>query len=142
MLKKMVITLLYWLVFSSLSHASIETYQFDTQQQSDDYDELIFELRCLVCQNQNLADSNAELAQDLRQKVHHMLVEEKATKAEIVSFMVARYGEFVLYKPPVNDNTYLLWVGPFFLLAIGLWMAVRFVRGQANLNENEEREQK
>jgi cytochrome c-type biogenesis protein CcmH len=76
------------------------------------------ELRCLVCQNQSLADSNAELALDLKREVERMMVEGK-TDAEIKTFLVQRYGDFVLYKPPVQTNTLLLWGGPFALLFVG-----------------------
>lgn len=129
-LRKLLSTLLLsaLLLVSSQSWAAIETYQFANKQQEEDYKELIFELRCLVCQNQNLADSNAELAQDLRQQVYEMLTKQNASKDEIVDYMVARYGEFVMYKPPVEPNTYLLWVGPFLFVLIGLWILVRIVR--------------
>ena len=76
------------------------------------------ELRCLVCQNQSLADSNAGLAQDLRREIRVMIVEGKKDK-EIVDFLVQRYGDFVLYRPPVKSTTALLWFGPFVLLLIG-----------------------
>jgi cytochrome c-type biogenesis protein CcmH len=76
------------------------------------------ELRCLVCQNQSLADSNAELALDLKREVERLMTEGK-TDADIKAFLVQRYGDFVLYKPPVQNNTLLLWGGPFALLAIG-----------------------
>lgn len=77
------------------------------------------ELRCLVCQNQNIADSNAELAQDLRREIRGMIKEGKSDK-EIIDFMVARYGDFVLYLPPFKATTALLWVGPLLLLLVGL----------------------
>jgi cytochrome c-type biogenesis protein CcmH len=76
------------------------------------------ELRCLVCQNQSLADSNAELAVDLKREVERLMTEGK-TDADIKSFLVQRYGDFVLYKPPVQNNTLLLWGGPFALLVVG-----------------------
>jgi cytochrome c-type biogenesis protein CcmH len=76
------------------------------------------ELRCLVCQNQSLADSNAELALDLKREVERLMTEGK-TDADIKAFLVQRYGDFVLYKPPVQNNTLLLWGGPFALLAVG-----------------------
>jgi len=123
------------LSFQSQSFAAIETYQFDNVEQEEAYKELIFELRCLVCQNQNLADSNAELAQDLRQQVYEMLTKQNAGKDEIVDYMVARYGEFVMYKPPVEPNTYLLWVGPFLFLLIGLWILIRIIRSNQQNNE-------
>ncbi|MGF1548549.1 MAG: cytochrome c-type biogenesis protein CcmH [Thiotrichales bacterium] len=91
------------------------------------FKDLIAELRCLVCQNQNLADSDAELARDLREEVHRMLREGKSD-AEILDFMVVRYGDFVLYRPPVQSNTLLLWIGPFVILAVGLLTAIIFVR--------------
>lgn len=88
------------------------------------------ELRCLVCQNQNIADSNAELAQDLRREVRGMIKAGKSDK-EIVDFMVARYGDFVLYRPPVQGNTLLLWGGPAALLILGLVALVRYQRRRA-----------
>jgi cytochrome c-type biogenesis protein CcmH len=83
------------------------------------------ELRCLVCQNQTLADSNAPLAEDLRREVRE-LAQQGKSDAEIKQYLVARYGDFVLYKPPVKPTTYLLWFGPFaFLLGGGLvWYVV------------------
>lgn len=77
------------------------------------------QLRCLVCQNQNLADSNAELAVDLKNQVRDML-KKGMSESQIVEFMVQRYGDFVLYKPPVKSTTWLLWGGPFILLIMGL----------------------
>lgn len=85
------------------------------------------QLRCLVCQNQTLAESNAPLAEDLRQEVRELAVSGKSD-SEIRSYLVARYGDFVLYKPPVKPATYLLWFGPFLLLACGgvvWWIVVR-----------------
>ena len=89
------------------------------------------ELRCLVCQNQTIADSNAELAQDLRREIRVMIRDGKSDK-EIVDFMVARYGDFVLYRPPVKGITLLLWGGPIALLVLGLFLLLRYLkqRGQ------------
>src|SRR5512138_1119680 len=91
---------------------------------------LAHELRCLVCQNQTLADSNAPLAQDLRNQIREQL---KAGKSErdVIDFMVARYGDFVLYRPPFKATTVALWSGPFVLLALGAWLLVRRVRKKA-----------
>jgi cytochrome c-type biogenesis protein CcmH len=85
------------------------------------------ELRCLVCQNQTIADSNAELAQDLRREVRSMIKEGKSDK-EIVDFMVTRYGDFVLYRPPVKGITLLLWGGPVGLMLLGLFILQRYLR--------------
>ena len=84
--------------------------------------ELSAELRCLVCQNQTIADSNADLAVDLRRIVRSQILEGKSD-AEIKTYLVARYGDFVLYKPPMQGNTTLLWFGPFALLfgGAGVW---------------------
>jgi cytochrome c-type biogenesis protein CcmH len=88
------------------------------------------ELRCLVCQNQNIADSNAELAQDLRREIRTMIGAGKSDK-EIIDFMVVRYGDFVLYRPPVKGATLLLWGGPVVLLVLGLFILVRYQRRRA-----------
>ena len=79
---------------------------------------LAVELRCLVCQNQTLADSNAPLAEDLRREVREMIVKNMSDQ-EIIDFLVSRYGDFVLYRPPLKSTTTVLWVGPFVLLAVG-----------------------
>lgn len=93
------------------------------------YRTLVAELRCLVCQNQSLAESEAGLARDLRDQVHVMLGEGR-TDAEIVDYMTARYGDFVLYRPPLRPATIALWVGPFLLGALGLWVLARHVGRQ------------
>lgn len=95
-----------------------EPLVFESMLQEDRFNQLTLELRCLVCQNQNLADSDAQLAHDLRAEVHEMLVAGKSDD-EIKQFMVERYGDFVLYRPPVQKNTYLLWLAPMALLLIG-----------------------
>ncbi len=88
------------------------------------------ELRCLVCQNQTIADSNAELAQDLRREVRAMIRDGKSDQ-QIIDFMVTRYGDFVLYRPPVKSTTWLLWFGPFLLLAGGVAGLVAYLRRRA-----------
>ncbi len=107
--------------------AVIEQYSFENAQQEQLYQSMIKELRCLVCQNQNLADSNADLAKDLRNKTYEMVTTGNSRK-EIADFMVARYGDFVLYRPPVNSSTALLWFGPFVFLALALLIAWRIIR--------------
>jgi cytochrome c-type biogenesis protein CcmH len=85
------------------------------------------ELRCLVCQNQTLADSNAPLAVDLRNTIREQLA-KGASEKDVVDFMTARYGDFVLYRPPFKGTTLLLWTGPFVLLALGVFLFVRRIR--------------
>ena len=85
------------------------------------------ELRCLVCQNQTIADSNAGLAVDLRRETRAMLRQGKSD-AEIIAYMTARYGDFVLYRPPLKASTLGLWAGPFVILAFGAWLLLRRLR--------------
>jgi cytochrome c-type biogenesis protein CcmH len=110
--------------------AAIETYQFDSAEMEADYKQLVEELRCLVCQNQNLAGSDADLARDLRRETYEMLQQGKSQQ-EVVDFMVARYGDFVLYRPQFKSSTYLLWLGPFLLLLLVLYLVVRRLRAAA-----------
>lgn len=95
------------------------------------YEQLTHELRCLVCQDETVADSNAELAADFRRQIHDMVAAGKS-EADIKGYMVSRYGNFVLYRPPVQSSTALLWVGPFVLLVIALVVVVGVVRRRAN----------
>ena len=86
------------------------------------------ELRCLVCQNESLADSRADLAMDLRREVR-TLIKEGKTDSEIKEFLVSRYGDFVLYRPPVTPTTWLLWFGPLLLLIGAVWLLIKTIRG-------------
>ena len=88
---------------------------------------LAHELRCLVCQNQTIADSNAPLAVDLRNQIREQLAAGKSER-DVVDFMVARYGDFVLYRPPLKASTVLLWTGPFVFLIAGFYFLFRFLR--------------
>lgn len=88
------------------------------------------ELRCLVCQNESLSGSHADLAKDLRREIRTLIADGK-TDREILDFMVTRYGDFVLYRPPVKPSTWLLWGGPFLFMAVGLWALVMFLRRRA-----------
>lgn len=96
---------------------------------------LALELRCLVCQNQTLADSSAPLAEDLRREVREMIA-KNMTDQEIIDFLVARYGDFVLYRPPLKATTTLLWLGPFLLLVVGgIALAVALRRRAKKVND-------
>ena len=106
------------------AYAGLEAFDFSGNVDEDHYKELIAEVRCLVCQNQSLADSDAELAHDLRKEVYE-LMDQGQSDDQIIDFLVSRYGDFVLYQPPVKPSTYILWYGPFVLLALGLLMVAR-----------------
>jgi cytochrome c-type biogenesis protein CcmH len=124
---RFVMPLVLGLLLTTAGYARVEVHDFDSPDQEQRYNKLIEELRCLVCQNQNLADSNAELAVDLRRKTYEMVKQDK-TEQEIASYMVDRYGDFVLYRPPLNSNTLLLWIGPFIILLIGVGLLIRTIR--------------
>ena len=103
--------------------AAIEVYEFDTPEQEAAFHQLGKELRCPKCQNNNIADSNAGLAQDLRAKVYEMLKQGK-NEDEIVEYMVARYGNFVTYNPPLTASTMILWAGPLLFVIGGFTVLV------------------
>lgn len=121
-------------VIASTAYGVIEVREFDDPEKQALYEELIDELRCLVCQNQNLAASNADLARDLRRQAYEM-IDQGAGKDEVVDYMVARYGDFVLYRPPFKPITLLLWLGPFLFLAAGLIVVVVVARRRAAAEE-------
>ncbi len=114
------------LILSLLSIASAEIISVAPEYQQR-YEHILSELRCLVCQNQTVAESSSDLANDLRLEVKEML-ERGVTDQEILKFMSDRYGDFVLYNPPVKPRTYLLWVGPFVLLFGGIVFALMLVK--------------
>ncbi|MBI1731151.1 MAG: cytochrome c-type biogenesis protein CcmH [Gammaproteobacteria bacterium] len=127
LLRSLVIALC--LSFSLPVRAADTPLKFDDPAMEQRYHALLSELRCLVCQNQSLEDSHAELAQDLRAEVHGMM-SRGSSDTEILAFMVQRYGDFVLYRPPVRTGTWLLWLGPFLVLLIGTGVAFRFSRSR------------
>jgi cytochrome c-type biogenesis protein CcmH len=114
------------LTFAAQAPASAPL-SFSTAEQEQRFQELTEELRCLVCQNQNLAGSDAPLAQDLRQEIHDMLMDGRSDD-EIRSFLVDRYGDFVLYRPAMKGNTLLLWLAPALLLLAGGGVVMYSVR--------------
>ncbi|WP_044365812.1 cytochrome c-type biogenesis protein, partial [Vibrio fluvialis] len=111
------------LMVSLTALAAIDVYDFDTPEQETQFQELSNTLRCPKCQNNSIADSNAELAKDLRHKVYEMTKEGKS-KDEIVDYMIARYGNFVTYNPPFTLSTAILWLGPVSVLLIGFGVIV------------------
>ena len=104
--------------WSIISVAAIDTYDFASDENRKQFKTLTDELRCPKCQNQNLADSNSPIASDMRREIHRM-VEEGQSNQQVVDFMVARYGDFVRYRPKRDSSTALLWYGPIVLLVFG-----------------------
>lgn len=113
--QRLICTLLFLLSFPAL--AVIETYEFSVDDNRSRYKTLVDELRCPKCQNQNLSGSNSPIAKDLRRELHRMIEEGQDDQA-IKAFMVKRYGNFVLYSPPMDKNTFWLWGSPIFLLIL------------------------
>jgi cytochrome c-type biogenesis protein CcmH len=134
---RILLTMLCCAFLAVPAQAAIEAYQFESAQMEADYNQLINELRCLVCQNQNLAGSDADLAHDLRRETYDMLKEGKSPQ-QVVDFMVERYGDFVLYRPQFKSTTYLLWLGPFLLLVGVLVMLIRRLRAPSARPEVDE----
>lgn len=115
------------LLASFAAVAAIDTYEFDSEEQRARFYYLSTELRCPKCQNQNIADSNAPIANDLRREIYRMLQEDRSNE-EIVDFMVARYGEFVRYRPALTAETAILWFAPAAFLLVGLLALVLMLR--------------
>ena len=113
---------------------TLESFTFPTKAQEQHFKDLIGQLRCLVCQNETLAESDADLAHDLRAEVYEIMKSGKSDQ-EVIDFLVKRYGDFVLYNPPVKPSTYLIWYGPFVLLAIAALLLVRAVGRQRQVHE-------
>ena len=122
------------------AQASIDTYEFSTQAERERYRTLVEELRCPKCQNQNIADSDAPIAMDMRDEIFKKL-EEGQSNEQIVEFLVDRYGDFVRYKPPVNKKTLILWYGPAAFLTFGFAMVAMIVIRRRRSTRTEQNEQ-
>jgi cytochrome c-type biogenesis protein CcmH len=127
MMKKFLI-LFFLLPYCSL-FAAEDYYQFSSAEQQQRFINLTSQLRCLVCQNQNLSQSNAPLANDLRNQVYQQLKSGNSDQ-DIINYLIKRYGDFILYKPPFNIKTLALWFGPFVLLILGLCYLFLYINKQ------------
>jgi cytochrome c-type biogenesis protein CcmH len=116
---KKIFFVIFLLFFFQASSASSALYSFHTPQQQQRFQNLTNDLRCLVCQNENLADSNAPLAADLRREIAS-LINSGQSDQQIIHYLVVRYGDFILFRPPLMTTTLLLWLAPFFLVVFGL----------------------
>ena len=123
------------LVSFTPAFAAEETLSFSTPEKKLLYQKMTREMRCLKCQNQNLADSPAGIAEDLKREIF-LMVEEGRSAAHITDFMVARYGDFILYKPAIKPLTLFLWVAPFLLMAVGLFLVVKLSKRRELHGEN------
>lgn len=114
------------LVAGTCGAFTLEEYTFDDPARQQDFRELIGEIRCLVCQNESLAASQADLAQDLRNEIYR-LMQEGRPRDEVIDYLVSRYGDFVLYEPPLRLNTLPLWLGPILLAIVGVVLLRRAI---------------
>lgn len=115
------IILIACILKTSFAQDATSLYPLNSPKQEAQFIHLLHELRCLVCQNQDLADSNAPIAKDLRHIVYK-LVKEGQSDDEVIHYLTARYGDFILFKPPVRGATFLLWFGPCLFLLAGFWI--------------------
>lgn len=122
-------------LFPVLCFAVLDSYSFSSTEKNLQFQNLIQELRCLVCQNQTLAESNAPLAKDLRDEVASLINQNKSDQ-EIIDYLVSRYGNFVLFRPPFIKTTYMLWLTPF-VLCMGGFLCLFFVVKRSALTNKE-----
>jgi len=139
---KRLVLLICGMLFSISLWAAIDTYKFDSVAQEEQYRDLTASLRCPKCQNNSIGDSNAMIAADMRLKVYE-LMKQGQSRQQILDYMVARYGNFVTYEPPVTPSTLILWVGPALFVVLGGLMIIlrsrqRNSRSESELDENEQ----
>ena len=133
-MRQLLASVLIWVTMPLAAIPVGAPLEFATPAQEEQYQTLIRELRCTVCQNQSLVDSNAGLARDLRRNIYQM-TRAGQDREQITEFMVSRYGDFVLYRPPLQPNTYLLWFGPFLFLLVGVLVLVAVIGRQRRAHD-------
>jgi cytochrome c-type biogenesis protein CcmH len=123
------IFLMSFIIFNLFLNHSFaqDIYSFQSKAEENSFYKLINESRCVVCQNQNLADSNSIIAKDLRNKIYDLIKQGKKEE-EVKTFLINRYGDFILFKPPVTISTYILWFGPYILLILGFIVLIYFIK--------------
>ncbi|MET0089492.1 MAG: cytochrome c-type biogenesis protein [Candidatus Thiodiazotropha sp.] len=133
-----ILVLVCLLVFSLMPvmASTLAEYTFDDPKKHDEFRSIIEEMRCLVCQNESLAGSNADLAVDLRNEIYDMM-KQGHDKDDIVKFMVARYGDFVLYNPPLKPTTYPIWFGPVIIFVVGALVLLRILKRKSRSQETD-----
>ncbi len=125
------------LIASAAALAAIDPYEFENETQRERYQNFIEDLRCPKCQNQNLAGSDAPIATDLRHELQRLLKEGR-TDGEITEYMVSRYGEFILYEPPFDKKTAVLWLAPIVFFLIGIAVLINIARRRAAVRTSAE----
>ncbi|MET0065225.1 MAG: cytochrome c-type biogenesis protein [Candidatus Thiodiazotropha sp.] len=120
----------------TLMASTLAEYTFEDPHRHDEFRSIIEEMRCLVCQNESLAGSNADLAVDLRNEIYDMMKQGHG-KDDIIKFMVARYGDFVLYNPPLKPTTYPIWFGPLIIFVVGALVLLRILKRKSRSQETD-----
>lgn len=115
-------------------YAAFDDFDFSGEVTEKRFQNLVSKLRCLVCQNESLAGSQAELAKDLRREVYQLMKSGK-NDSEVIDFLINRYGDFVLYQPPLRPSTWLLWIGPFVFFAIAVFLLMRRLAKRSKMQE-------
>lgn len=133
-MRGLVFVLIYLFSTSAVLGATLAEYNFDDPAKDEDFRAIIEEMRCLVCQNESLAGSNADLAVDLRNEIYAMM-KGGQSKDDVISFMVARYGDFVLYSPPMRPSTYPIWFGPLILFLLAAFVLMRALKKKRQSQE-------
>lgn len=136
-MRSLTLLLVTFLFSYSLVAAPVTIYTFESSEKEKIFYKLSDELRCLVCQNQNIAESNSELAQDLRRQIYDMLQQGKS-EAEIVDFMVERYGDYVLFNPPFKPLTWMLWLGPLIIFILAAGYALMTIKSKSKVEVADE----
>lgn len=136
-MRSLALLIITFLFSYSLVAAPVTIYKFEDKEKEKIFYKLSDELRCLVCQNQNIAESNSELAQDLRRQIYDMLQQGKS-EDDIVDFMVERYGDYVLFNPPFKPMTWMLWLGPLIIFIFAAGYALATIKSKAKVEVAEE----
>ncbi|NOX68684.1 MAG: cytochrome c-type biogenesis protein CcmH [Gammaproteobacteria bacterium] len=136
---KRIILAMFLIGLAVPGHAIDEGQAFADPEMQARYEGIISEVRCLVCQNQTIKDSNVFLAADLRREIRRLLSEGKSN-ADISEFLVSRYGDFVLYRPPMRGKTLILWLAPFLLIGFGIVVVIRVLRGRMSMSIDDDNE--
>ena len=136
-MRSLTLLIMSFIFIFSVAAAPVTIYKFDSKEKEKIFYKLSDEIRCLVCQNQNIAESNSELAQDLRRQIYDMLIQGKS-EDDIVDFMVERYGDYVLFNPPFKPLTWMLWLGPLIVFVFAVGYAMRTVKSKRKIEVVEE----
>ena len=129
-----ILLLLFAFFLQPPAYATFDDFDFSGNVTEKRFQNLVSKLRCLVCQNESLAGSQAELAQDLRREVYELMQSGK-NDSEVIDFLVNRYGDFVLYEPPLRPSTWLLWIGPFLLFTVSIFLLFRRLSQRSKMQE-------